>query len=337
MSDVQDGLALVKAGPGVEDTRVTTVPTPRPSAGQALVDVLGCGLCGSDVHAWRGDDGYGWVRTPVVLGHEVVGRVSAVGPGVDPSWVDRLVVPVAIVGCGTCSLCSAGHRQLCAEREVLGLSFDGGLARQLVVDADRLVPVPPGIPARRAVLTEPLSVALHAVDLVGDVRGRPVVVSGPGPIGLLSAWLLHNRGADVTLLGIERDEVVRMPAARALGLRTVSRADDLPRAVEGWVEASGSGAALDLALRTLPPKRRCVVVALFGSVPTFDVNLMVRKELEVVGSYSSVREDYVDALEALAAAEGIEDVVVTGFMLSDAVAALEATASGAAVKAVVLP
>lgn len=337
MSEQSTSLALVKGGPGVADTGVRPVRIPAPGPGQALLEVIGCGLCGSDVHAWRGDEGYDWVRTPVVLGHEVAGRVSAVGPDVDPDWVGRLAVPVAIVGCGSCATCTSGHTQVCTERQVLGLSFDGGLAGHVAVDAGRLVTVPEGVPALRAVLTEPTSVALHAVSLLGDVTGRSVVVSGPGPIGVLCSWLLGRWGADVTLLGIDRDEAVRLPAARRLGIRTVTDPADLPSTPDGWVEASGSGPALDLALQTLPSRSRCVVVALFGRIPTVDVNQMVRKEIEVVGSYASVRADYVAALEALADSDDIDDVLVTCFGIADAVAALEATASGSAVKAVVTP
>lgn len=335
----EETLALLKSGPRRSDTGVARVPRRSPGADEVLLDVLGCGVCGSDVHAWRGDEGYDWVVTPVVLGHEVVGRVADVGSGGDPALIGRLVVPVSIDGCHTCATCLSGSPQVCERRRQLGFVFDGGAAEQLVVERSRVITVPEGIPALRAALTEPLSVAAHAVSLLGDVRdGLPVVVSGPGPIGLFSAWLLARLGHDVVVTGTERDEEVRLPAARALGLRTV-RADlgQLPDRAGAWVEASGSAAAIQDALDTLAPGTRMVVVALFGAMPTIDINQAVRNQIEIVGSYASVAADYETALAALADADGLEDLVVTEVPLDRAVEALEATAAGEVVKAVIVP
>lgn len=337
MSDAQ--LALLKAGPDISTTSVTEVPAPAPRAGEVLVEVLGCGICGSDVHAWRGDTGYEWVTTPVVLGHEIAGRVVAHGEGVREPSLGQLVVPLSIDGCGHCDLCAAGRRQVCATRDTLGLSYDGGAAKHMVIRADRTIIVPDGIPARRAALTEPMAVAAHAVALIGEVpRGLPVVVSGPGPIGLLTAWQLARLGHRVIVAGIEPDEEIRLPAARRLGLETV-RVDTeaLPEQIGAWVEASGSGAGLGDALARVRTGGRIVVVALFGRMPVVDVNLIVRKEITVVGSYAAVRADYHTALEALASADGLEDVIVTPFDLSDAVEALGATAGARVVKAVIEP
>jgi L-iditol 2-dehydrogenase len=291
------------------------------------------------VHAWRGDDGYEWVRTPVVLGHELVGEVFAVGDGVDPSWMGRRVVPIGIDGCHDCATCEAGKPHICPDRQVLGLSFDGGCAGSVTVPAARLVEVDAEAPATRMTLTEPMSVAARAVRRLGDVpAGTRVVVSGPGPIGLFAAWLLTRRGVDVVLTGTERDEAVRLPAARRLGINAVR--GDLTRfdqPIGAWIEASGSVPGFQQAIRTVAPGARVVVVALFAHDPSLAINALVRSEVDVVGSYASLREDYVLAAAELAGAEGFEDVVSTAFPLDSAVEALEATAAGKVVKAVLLP
>ncbi|MQA04466.1 MAG: alcohol dehydrogenase catalytic domain-containing protein [Streptosporangiales bacterium] len=300
--------------------------------------VEACGLCGSDVHAWRQDRGYEWVRTPVVLGHEVVGVVREVGAGVDPGLVGRRAVPISIDGCGTCSVCARGACHLCPARSVVGLSRDGGAAEQLVVPAGRLVVVPDDLPTELAVLLEPTSVATRAVSQLGGLRGGTrAVVSGPGPIGLLSAWLLRRRGVEVVVTGAGRDEAVRLPLARRLGLTAVTAgAGRLPFVPEVWVEASGSAAALQQAIEEVALRGTVMVVALFAEPPRFDASLLVRREVRVVGSYASLRADYEDAVRDLTDATDLRALVTT-YPLADAVTALEATADGAVGKAVLIP
>ncbi|MFI7482036.1 zinc-binding dehydrogenase [Kocuria sp. M1R5S2] len=331
--------ALVKGGPDRAATSVVDVAVRPPAAGEVQVRVEACGLCGSDVHAWRGDEGYEWVRTPVVLGHELVGEVVAVGEGVAPSWTGRRVVPIAIDGCHACSVCATGRTQLCPHRQVLGLSFDGGGAAHVTVPAGRLVEVDADAPALRMVLTEPMSVAAHAVRRLGDLPpGARVAVSGPGPIGLFAAWLLARAGVDVVLTGTERDEPTRLAAARRLGLHAV-RGDlgDPSAPVDAWIEASGSAAGVAQALGSVVPGGTVVVVALFARQPVVPMNTLVRGELQLIGTYASLREDYDTAAGALATADGLEEVVSTAFPLGRAVEALEATAAGKVVKAVIVP
>ena len=338
MSDTRSP-ALVKAGSDQASTSIVAVAPRPPRAGEVQLRVEACGLCGSDVHAWRGDHGYEWVRTPVVLGHELVGEVVSVGDGVDVSWVGRRVVPLGIDGCHDCATCAAGTPHICPDRQVLGLSFDGGCAAYVTVPVARLVEVDAHAPATRMTLTEPMSVAARAVRRLGNLpAGARVVVSGPGPIGMFAAWLLTRRGVDVVLTGTERDEATRLPAARRLGIKAV-RGDlaTFDEPVTAWIEASGSVPGFQQAVTTVAPGARVVVVALFAHEPRLPINTVVRSEVEVVGSYASLREDYVLAATELAGAEGLEGIVSTAFPLAQALEALEATAAGEVVKAVLVP
>lgn len=331
--------ALVKAGPDRTTTSVVDVVVRAPAAGEVQIRVEACGLCGSDVHAWRGDDGYDWVRTPVVLGHELVGEVVAMGEGVDTSWIGRRVVPIAIDGCHDCATCATGLTQICSDRQVLGLSFDGGCAAYASVPVGRLVEVDADAPALRMTLTEPMSVAVRAVRHLGELPpGARVAVSGPGPIGMFSAWLLARAGVDVVLTGTERDEATRLAAARRLGITAV-RGDlgELSTPVDAWIEASGSSAGLAQAVSSVVPGGTVIVVALFAREPVFPVNTLVRGEIKLLGTYGSLREDFVEAAAALASAEGFEDIVSTAFPLTQAIDALEATSAGEVVKAVLVP
>lgn len=332
-------IALTKASPMAEDVRLLDRPVPDPGPGELLVQTLACGLCGSDVHAWRQDTGYEWVRAPVTLGHEAVGRVTACGEGVSAEWIGRRVIPIAIDGCGDCELCSRGTRQLCRSRSVLGLSFDGCASEQFSVPSHRVVPVDSGLPAETLALTEPLSVAFRAVTRLEEVvrKTSTIVVSGPGPIGLMAALLLKDHGYPVALLGALRDKDQRLPLARSLGLETLLSGQELPANIGGWLEASGAPPALQMAISAVHPGGTIVVAGLFPSIPAIDVNVLARNEIRLLGSYGSVAQDYRDALAALESSPKRWRSLVTTVPLSDGTRALQTAADAGAVKVVLVP
>ena len=332
--------ALIKNSAVPEDVTLGVVGEPGPAPGQVRVRTQACGLCGSDVHAWRHDRGYEWIAPPVVLGHEAVGRVEALGDGVDDRWLGKRVVPVSIDGCGTCDLCARGLRQICPQRSVLGLSFDGAAAETFLVPEVRLVEIDEHLPAPIAALTEPLSVACRSVAHVeGAVDGpAKVVVSGPGPIGTMAALVLAQRGHDVVLTGIGNDEASRLPLARSLGLRTVvSGEDNMPFIPTGWVEASGSTHALDAAIAAVLPGSPVAVVGLFAHSGPIDLNALTRKEIRMQGSYGSTKPDYQAAAQALAADPEPWPHLVTEVALADGAQALARAAAGHDMKVVLIP
>jgi len=227
--------ALTKLSPGADDLAVRQRPVPEPGPGEALVQVTAVGLCGSDVHAIKAHAGYEWVRTPVTLGHEITGVVAAVAGDAAALSVGSPVGVISMDGCRACDLCAAGRRPLCPDRTVIGLSNDGGAAEYVTVRADNLVPLPADLPWRHAVLLEPFSVAVHAVARTPLPADRRVIVSGAGPVGILAAFAARARGADVTVVGVERDEAVRLPLLRECGFATRTEAPAEP--VGAWIEA----------------------------------------------------------------------------------------------------
>src|SRR5215210_4230908 len=215
--------AFVKTGHRPGDAGVREVPVVSPGPGEVLLGVASCGICGSDVHAFRSDSGFEWVTTPVTLGHEFSGIVEEVGPGVTRVSPGDRVVAVAVQGCGRCEICLSGATQLCPDRVAIGLSRDGGMAEYAVMPEQHLVPVPEGLDLAVAALGEPLSVAVHTVDTRAEIRpGQRVVVSGPGPIGVLCGVLARHREAEVLLTGVDRDSASRLPAAERAGLSTAN-------------------------------------------------------------------------------------------------------------------
>ena len=199
---------------GKGNFELADVPDPIPEEGQAVVDILRCGICGSDVHAYV----EGWAYAPGICGHEWIGVVSAVGPGVKlVSEGDRVAGGVA-PGCGSCEECRASLPEYCrmAQSAYAGkrAPVNGGFARAMALDANRLCRLPVGVSDDAGALVEPASVALHGIRKsrlrVGDVAA----VVGCGPIGLLAVQCARLAGAG-HVVAIEPDADRR---ARALAV-----------------------------------------------------------------------------------------------------------------------
>lgn len=212
--------AFAKLGREPGEAGLRELPKPDPAPGEVLLRVAACGVCGSDLHAYRSDPGYEWMEPPTILGHEFAGTVEAVGDGVEEVRSGDRVVVVAIQGCGRCETCLLGSTHLCPRRQIIGLNYDGGMSEHVVVAERHLVRVPDGVDLELAALAEPLSVAIHAVLVRSAIRpGHTVVVTGPGPIGLLCGVLARLSGGEVLMVGTGSDAAVRLPAAERLGSR----------------------------------------------------------------------------------------------------------------------
>ena len=340
--------AFVKTGSQSGEVEVKDVSVGRPGPDEVLLRVASCGVCGSDVHAFRADPGFEWVQPPVTLGHEFSGTVEEVGSevrGVSPG--DR-IVPLAIQGCGRCSFCRAGSTQLCPWLEAVGLSFDGGMAEYAVMREQHLVPVPEGLDLTVASVTEPLSVALHAIDVRAGINSdQRVVVSGPGPIGVFCGMMAQLRGAKVLLTGMGQDSESRLPAAERVGLRTAnlseesleehlqrSFGDDAP---DVWIESSGSVKALGSALESVRAGGTVVVVGLYAEDMSFSPTAAVRRELSLLFSYACNYADYEAALDLLGSGALDPRSLLSQYQLESAPDAFEAVSGGQAVKAILVP
>lgn len=319
---------------GAGDLRTAEVDAPPLRPGEIAVDIELGGICGSDLHYWR-DGGVGdfRIREPLVLGHEVVGRVAELGEGTTgPATGTAVAVHPATV-CGACDPCRSGRRNVCANVRYLGSAarfphVQGGFRERLNVPATQVLPLPQGLFAERAVLAEPLAVALHAVHRAGDVFGRDVLVTGSGPIGVLVVAALRAAGAHaitVTDLVPEALEVAR--AVGATGVVVSGRdPDPAPDSADVVIEASGAPPAMRTGLAAV---RRGGVVVLLGMLPPGDIafagNVAVTRELDVRGSFRFDHE-FGEALGLLAGGLPLEGVVTGVRPLADAVTAFELAA-----------
>ena len=174
------------------------VPTPQPGAGEVLVRLKACSVCGSDVHGFDGSTGRR--QPPVIMGHEASGIIEAVGPNVKNYKAGDRVTFDSTVYCNKCPMCLEGKVNLCSDRQVLGVSCgdynrDGCFAEYVVLPEYILYPIPDNVTYVQASMIEPLSVAYHAATRTTIGPNDAVVVVGVGTIGLLTLQVVRSFGA----------------------------------------------------------------------------------------------------------------------------------------------
>ena len=282
---------------------VEEIPIPEVEPAQVLLEISHCGICGSDLHLMMEDWGPAGMRG----GHEFSGVVVEVGTDVE-GWApgDRAVGGPA-AGCGRCRHCRDGRPHLCAERQGgIGIG-PAGYARYTVIDAERLFRVPAELPLRTAALVEPVAVAFRGVRRGGPRPGDRVLVTGAGPIGLLTVAILRAEGiTDITVS--EPGERRRELGARICA-KTVVTPDQLsvpamptdivPEPYHLAIECSGRADAMEAALANLDRAGTLVLSGTGMRRPKFDPNRIILQELTVTGTVEYTPADYDAAIALL--------------------------------------
>lgn len=322
---------------GAGDLRVESRPDPEPGPGQVLLDVEWGGICGSDIaYFTRGASGTARIVEPLVLGHEVAGRVASLGPGVagPPPGTAVTVHPARPVGDPTLPERLAGRTNLHAQVRYLGSAAmqphtDGGFSQRCVVLASQLRVLPEAVDTRSGALAEPLGVAMHAVRRAGDVRGADVLVNGAGPIGSLVVAAARRAGAGRIVAADVNPTALGVAGAMGADEVVDVRAEPLPDDCALVFEASGAPAALGAVLRATPRGGRLVQVGNLPGVPAEAVlGDLVTREITWVGSYRFV-DEITEAIEALAGGLDVTPLMTHEFGIDAAAEALRVAADPA--------
>lgn len=294
--------AAVYTSPG--ELTVRDVPVPEPGPHEALVEVSHCGICGTDLHLVL----EGYARPGSILGHEWSGTLAALGARVEGWDVGARVVLDPTPGCGRCRACRRGRPSVCLQRTPVDLlEFHGAFTRYVVVPAARLVRIPEPLSTRAAALAEPTAIALHCVTLSEVEPGDPVLITGAGPVGLLTTAVLVSRG--ITDVTVSEPSALRRERARALGATRVVSPDELAPAPMGRpvdhpftvaFECSGHAAAAQAALEQLDYAGRLLFVGTGREHPRIDHNRMIVLELTALGAYNYDAGGFGPALALLA-------------------------------------
>jgi L-idonate 5-dehydrogenase len=318
------------------DLRIEEVPTPEPEANQLLVRVRAGGICGSDLHYYN-HGGFGTIRIkePMVLGHEVSGAVSRVGPGVTDMPAGTRISISPSRPCGLCQYCQQGLQNHCLDMRYYGSAMrtphvQGAFQQEIVIDRSQAHVVADSLSDAEAAMAEPLSVALHAVRRAGPLLGKRVLVTGCGPIGALIVTAARRAGAamivatDVNTLPLE--------SAKKVGADLAFNIAQTPDALQPFAadkgsfdvlfEASGNAAALRGAFDVLKPRGVIVQVGLGGDI-SLPINVIVAKEFDLRGAFR-FHEEFAIAVELLN--KGLIDVkpLISGiFPYQDSVKAFQ--------------
>ncbi len=309
-------------------------PDPTPAAGEVLIKVHACGICGSDIHGMDGRSGRR--QPPIVMGHEAAGEIIGLGEGVSDWNLGDRVTFDSTEYCGECDECQSGFVNLCPNRRVLGVSpgeyrRHGCFAEKIALPTRILYRIPDTLSYEKAAFAEPVSIALHAVNLAdgvevgeafapseehcheggcdceGEAKGGTAVVVGAGLIGLLVIQALKARGWE-KVIAIDLDDK-RLELARQLGAAEVFNAKQEGLALhlreicggdgaDASFEVVGAAAPLDLAIRSVRKGGQVILIGNLQPNTPFPLQEVVTRQLTLHGSCSCAGE-YPEAIRRI--------------------------------------
>lgn len=292
--------ALVYLGPRRMELQET--PEPEPGPGEVVMQTAAAAVCGSDLHGFR--EASPRRVPPLIMGHEAVGTVAAVGEGVDPGRVGQRVVLKPILSCGRCESCLAGRTNVCSSGLLVGRDVTGGFAERFALPAGAATRISTNVPDDVATLIEPLANAVHVTSrAVGE--GDDVLVIGAGPIGALMARMAVERGA-ARVFSTDRIPA-RLELARKQGAVPLEASDaerSLGEATEGRgadvvIDAVGVEATWALGVRALRPGGRIEAVGLGAPAGQVDFFAVIGKEVKITGSFAWTDDDFTRAIQLI--------------------------------------
>jgi len=324
--------AVVCYGPG--DYRFETVPVPEVNKNEVLIKVLACGICASDLKAYKGapvlwgkPGGESWIKVPVIAGHEFVGKVVKLGLGAAEKYELQLgdkVVSEQIIPCGSCSYCQSGHYWMCDNTIIYGFQgkvAEGGMAEYAKFPSKALVyKVPEVISDEAGAMIEPLACATHAV-MRGKIElGEIVVISGAGALGLSMLQVAKMKNPGLLIIADLKEE--RLALARELGADAtinpslVNPVEALLETTGGkycdvYIEATGFPQSVVQGLNMIKKLGKFVEFGLFAEETTANWSTIGdRKEIDIYGSHLSPYT-YPLAIDFLASGKVVVDKIVT--------------------------
>ena len=269
-----------------EGAKVVVEPTekPTPAAGEVLVKIKACGVCGSDLHRVFAGTSYYY---PIVLGHEFAGVIEESD---DPGIIGKPVCAFPLLPCKKCEFCKKQAYANCINYDYYGSRRDGGMQDWLCVKKENLVFLPENVSYEAGAMVEPIAVCLHAIKKATLKAGESVLIYGAGTIGLLCGmWAKHFGAEHVYFVDIDEK---KMEFAKELGFEAYGN-----QSVEVAVEASGAAACLNAAIENVKSFGRVIIVGHSGrdmTIRSTTYTKILRKQLSLFGTWNSDFSDCVN-------------------------------------------
>jgi threonine dehydrogenase-like Zn-dependent dehydrogenase len=347
---------------GGKDIRVEEVPTPVPGPGEALIAVRAAGICGSDLHYYRGEDPWkSAAQGPRRSGHELAGVITELGPGVEGLSVGQRVAiePLHLLGCGKCQQCLRGDYHICRAREMKQFPrrASAGFAEFDLAVAENIFSLPDSVSFEAASLIDVYACGVHAINRLEAHTSDAIAIIGTGPVGLTLGQVARSQGIRNIIMIGRRDELLN--AAIKIGAADLAinskKTADVARAVRGLTGGEGPGLVFDTVGGEGDALKQALDVVSFGgviavmgafrddvSIPYYKAN---SKEIRLLlcNSYSSWRgaREYKVALDLVASGRvQAERLITHRYRLCDIACAFAAAADkgdSGAIKVIVQP
>ena len=292
--------ALVKTAPAV-GLELRQVPVPEPGPGEVLIKVHKTAICGTDVHIY---DWNTWaqehVKPPMVIGHEYVGEIAALGAGVEGFHVGQKVSGEGHITCGHCRNCHNGNIQWCKNTKSVGVDRDGAFAEYVCIPARNVILIPQNIPEDVAAFFDAVGNATHTA-LMWNLVGEDVLITGAGPIGIIAVGICKYAGARRVVITDLND--YRLELARSMGadaavnvgredLHEIMHKQGLTEGFDVGLEMSGSGADFSQMIGVMRNGGKISLLGLADAPITVDMNNVIGKGLTLQGIYGRKMDNW---------------------------------------------
>lgn len=313
---------------GIQDLRFVDLPEPQIKENEVLMKVKKVGICGTDLHIYNNGMN---VQTPLVLGHEFVGDIVKIGSSVTNVKVGDRAVAEHLIGCGKCSYCLHGKRNLCKTPTVIGLNRQGALAEYISIPSDLVFKLPNELSYDEGVLIEPLSIAVYAVRKSGVDVGDQIAVVGQGPIGLLVDFVAKASGGIVVGFDKHDNRIAYAKNHEYIhkGFNIIQEdylkqfKENAPDGADIVFEAVGSNTSAELAIELARSGGKVIILGVFEHDVMINMMDIVRKELQVYGSWTCVFSFEETILLMKSQKLDVNQLITNRYSFSDAIKAFQ--------------
>ena len=313
------------------EVSIREIPLPRPKAGEALLRILTCGICGADVASYTGNQPF--TTYPRIPGHEFSAQIVSIPENDRGLKAGDLVTCNPYFNCGSCYACRRGLVNACVDNQTMGVQRDGAFCEYIAMPVERIIPGK-GLTPSQLALIEPFSISQHALSRCPIEPGNRLLIMGAGPIGLFALLAAKSKGAEVTICDLLEG---RLEKARQFGADhtvhggTDSTAEELRRLTDGdgfdvCVEACGQPVTFLTCIEQACQGANVILIGNGKKDTTFLHSILLKKELNVFGSRNAYTRDFERLIDLVASDRSVqpERMISAVYPYTDAADALEA-------------